>query len=43
LEIKTQVEQLFIQGRKIDLGNKHRALYEKYSKKYQQKVGSPSN
>jgi imidazolonepropionase-like amidohydrolase len=43
LEIKTQVEQLFIQGRKIDLGNKHRALYEKYSKKYQQKVGSASN
>lgn len=43
LEIKTQVEQLFIQGRKIDLGNKHRALYEKYSKKYQQKIGSPSN
>jgi imidazolonepropionase-like amidohydrolase len=43
LEIKTQVEQLFIQGRKIDLGNKHRALYEKYSKKYQEKVGSASN
>lgn len=43
LEIKTQVEQLFIQGRKIDLGNKHRALYEKYSKKYQQKVGAASN
>ena len=43
LEIKTQVEQLFIQGRKIDLGNKHRALHEKYSKKYQQKVSSASN
>lgn len=43
LEIRTQVEQLFIQGRKIDLGNKHRALYEKYSKKYQQKVPSASN
>jgi imidazolonepropionase-like amidohydrolase len=42
LEIKTQVSQLFIQGRQIDLGNKHRALYEKYSKKYQQ-AGSPSN
>jgi imidazolonepropionase-like amidohydrolase len=36
LEIKTQVLQEFIQGRKIDLGNKHRALYEKYSRKYQQ-------
>jgi imidazolonepropionase-like amidohydrolase len=42
LEIRTQVLQLFIQGRKIDLGNKHRALYEKYSKKYKQ-TGSPSN
>jgi len=43
LEIKTQVSQLFIRGRKIDLGNKHRALYEKYAKKYQQKVGAASN
>jgi imidazolonepropionase-like amidohydrolase len=42
LEIRTQVLQEFIQGRKIDLGNKHRALYEKYSKKYQQNA-SPSN
>jgi imidazolonepropionase-like amidohydrolase len=42
LEISTQILQEFIQGRKIDLGNKHRALYEKYSKKYQQN-GSPSN
>jgi imidazolonepropionase-like amidohydrolase len=41
LEIKTQTSQLFIQGRKIDLGNKQRALYEKYSKKYQS--GSASN
>ncbi|MGH7450004.1 MAG: amidohydrolase family protein [bacterium] len=42
LEIRTQVLHEFIQGRKIDLGNKHRALYEKYTKKYQQS-GSPSN
>jgi hypothetical protein len=41
LEIRTQVLQEFIQGRKIDLGNKHRALYEKYSKKYQ-RTGTPS-
>jgi imidazolonepropionase-like amidohydrolase len=38
LEIQTQILLLFIQGRKIDLGNKHRALYDKYSKKYQQKA-----
>jgi len=42
LEIKTQVLQLFLQGRQIDLGNKHRALYEKYQKKYQKKTASPS-
>jgi imidazolonepropionase-like amidohydrolase len=42
LEIKTQVEQLFIQGRKIDIGNKHRALYEKYTQKYKQ-LEAPSN
>jgi imidazolonepropionase-like amidohydrolase len=42
LEITTQVEQVFIQGRKIDLGNKHRALYEKYAKKYEQ-MKAPSN
>jgi imidazolonepropionase-like amidohydrolase len=34
LEITTQVEREFIQGREIDLGNKHKALYEKYSEKY---------
>ncbi|MDZ7289622.1 MAG: amidohydrolase family protein [candidate division KSB1 bacterium] len=42
LEISTQVLHEYIQGRKIDLGNKHRALYEKYSKKYQQ-ISAPSN
>ena len=34
LEIATHVEHEFIQGREIDLGNKHQALYEKYSEKY---------
>ncbi len=34
LEITTQIEREFIQGREIDLGSKHKALYEKYSEKY---------
>ncbi|HUU28569.1 MAG TPA: amidohydrolase family protein [archaeon] len=34
LEITTQVERLYIQGRAVDLGNKQKALYAKYSEKY---------
>lgn len=34
LETPTQVEQAYIQGRKIDLGNRHRRLWEKYQEKY---------
>jgi imidazolonepropionase-like amidohydrolase len=34
LEITTNVERVFIQGRDIDLRNKHRTLYEKYLEKY---------
>ena len=34
LEITTQVEQAFIQGREVDLSNKQRVLYEKYEEKY---------
>ncbi len=30
LETKTQIKQLFIKGRPVDLDNKHRRLYEKY-------------
>ncbi|MDZ7267892.1 MAG: amidohydrolase family protein [candidate division KSB1 bacterium] len=37
LEIPTRVEWEFIQGRRIDLGNKHEALYRKYSEKYRQR------
>lgn len=37
LEIATQVERLFIQGRDIDLGNKQKDLYKKYQEKYKQK------
>lgn len=30
LEFSTQVEMMFLQGKQIDLDNKHRQLYEKY-------------
>lgn len=33
LETRTQIKQLFIQGRAVDLDNKHRRLYEKYMKR----------
>ncbi len=35
LETATQVERAFIQGREVDLDNKHRPLYRKYSTKYE--------
>lgn len=34
LEIKTNVEMEFIQGRKIELTSRHTKLYEKYKEKY---------
>ena len=37
LEITTSVEMEYIQGRKIDLNNKHKRLYKKYTEKYRQK------
>ncbi len=36
LEITTRVDELFIQGRRIDLANKHRRLYDKYRQRYRQ-------
>ena len=30
LETKTQVKQLFIKGKQVDLDNKQKRLYEKY-------------
>ena len=36
LETPTQVELAFVQGRKVDLDNKHNQLYRKYSAKYEQ-------
>ncbi|MFC1761493.1 amidohydrolase family protein [Planctomycetota bacterium] len=35
LEITTQVHALYLQGRDIDLNNKHRQLYEKYKMRYE--------
>ncbi len=37
LEITSNVEMEFIQGKKIDLTSRHTQLYEKYKVKYQQK------
>jgi len=36
LEITTRVTELFLQGRRIDLANKHQRLYDKYRQRYQQ-------
>lgn len=36
LEITTQVEKLYIQGRAIDLNNKHLFMYNKYQTRYNQ-------
>jgi hypothetical protein len=33
LETPTQVKQLFIKGKPVDLDNKHHRLYEKYLKR----------
>ena len=34
LETETNVEVAFIQGRAVDLGSRHKMLYEKYKLKY---------
>lgn len=39
LEMETNVEQEFIQGKKIDLRDKQKQLYEKYKEKYRQISG----
>ena len=36
LQITTDVVMAFIDGRRIDLGNRHKSLYEKYLQKYRQ-------
>jgi len=37
LDVRTEVQMAFIQGRKIDLNDRHKMLYDKYQTKYQQK------
>ena len=39
LEITTHVEKLYIQGREVDLNNRHKTLWHKYSEKYRQSEG----
>ena len=36
LQITTDTLLAFIDGRRIDLGNRHKSLYEKYREKYRQ-------
>ncbi len=36
LDIRTQVEQCYIQGKKIDMSDRHKMLYRKYRQKYKQ-------
>jgi imidazolonepropionase-like amidohydrolase len=36
LEISTRVSHAWIQGRPVDLNNRHKRLYEKYRQKYEQ-------
>ena len=40
LETPTQVEQAYIQGRKIELTSRHTRLWEKYKQKYHQQDGA---
>jgi imidazolonepropionase-like amidohydrolase len=42
LEIPTQVEQAFIQGRGVDLNNRHKRLWHKYEEKYRRLPGGKS-
>ena len=36
LDVRTQVEQVFIDGKKVDMSDRHKVLFDKYQKKYQQ-------
>ena len=38
LEITSQVEKAFIQGRPVDLSNRQKRLFEKYSEKYRRQA-----
>ncbi|HEY5616225.1 MAG TPA: amidohydrolase family protein [Bacteroidota bacterium] len=39
LELSTTVEQAFIQGKKLDMRDRHKRLYNKYTEKYKQLSG----
>ena len=36
LEIRTNILQAYIQGKKVDMGDRHKSLYSKYKEKYRQ-------
>ena len=36
LDIRTNILQAYIQGRTIDMNDKHKTLYNKYQEKYRQ-------
>ena len=36
LDIRTNILQAYIQGRKVDMNDKHKILYHKYQEKYRQ-------
>ena len=36
LDVRTQVELAFISGKKIDMSDRHKDLFEKYQEKYKQ-------
>ena len=35
LEIATQVEQTYVQGRRVDMSDRHKRLWNKYQQRYQ--------
>ncbi len=37
LDVRTEVTAAFIQGKQIDLNDRHKMLYTKYQEKYRQK------
>ncbi|SVB39824.1 uncharacterized protein METZ01_LOCUS192678, partial [marine metagenome] len=37
MDVRTKVSSAFIQGKRIDLNDRHKMLYSKYRKKYIQK------
>jgi imidazolonepropionase-like amidohydrolase len=40
LQTETQVEQAWIQGRQVDLSDRHKLLWKKYQQKYEQQKGA---